>query len=164
MQIIRPTKASGVKTTGNGSLIFPFMIKLVLPGSTSHLQIPVSLPEFYFYFNISDEKVSDFGSENSVAAQSPDEFSLVKFQVKGQDRELNFGKTSFYGGISIANRRGVDPKYTIHYDSEELSKGAFKVKIPKQLDPGEYAFIFTGANGASRIYDFTVLAAAVEKK
>ncbi len=156
MQVIRPSKASGTKTTGLGSIVFPFMTKLIVPGVRSHIEIPLNSPDFYFYFNPSDEKVSDFGSENSAAAQSPDEFTLVKFAQKGSDRELNIGKTAYYGYAPVTHRQGVDPKYTIPVQTVEISKEIFKVNFVKDLDAGEYAFIFTGSNGNSRIYDFSL--------
>ena len=164
LQVIRPSKASGIKSTGNGSLVFPYMTKLVMANPKSHLDIPENNPEFYFYFNVSDGKVSDFGMENSVAAQSPDEFSLIKFKDKGDSREVNIGKVSFYGGITLTNRRGIDPKYTIHFEIEQVADGIFKVSPHDPLDAGEYAFIFTGANGNSRIYDFSVTKALTKAK
>jgi hypothetical protein len=156
LQGIRPSKPSGVRSTGNGSIIFPFVTKMVVPGTTSHIEVPTNNPEFYFYFNASDEKVSDFGMENSMAAQSPDEFSLVKFSKKGEDREISVGKVSFYEGFAVSARKGVDAKYTIHFQTDQVGEGMYKVTIDKGLDAGEYAFIFTGANGNSRIYDFSI--------
>lgn len=156
LQVIRPSKPSGIKQSGNGSVVFPFVTRMVVPGTTSHIQEPINNPEFYFYFNVSDEKVSDFGMENSMAAQSPDEFSLVKFSKKGDDRELMMGKMSFYGGMAVTVKKGVDSRFTIHFQTDEISKGIYRVSIDKPLDAGEYAFVFTGANGNSRIYDFSI--------
>lgn len=164
LQIIRPSKPSGVKSSGNGSILFPFVTKMVIPGGTSHTPEQTNHPEFYFYFNVSDEKVSDFGMENSISAQSPDEFSLVKFIKKGNDRELIMGKSSFYGNIAVSIKKGVESKYTIHFNSEELSHGIYKVTTEQDLDSGEYAFVFTGANGNSRIYDFSIIPQIEKKK
>lgn len=162
VQIIRPSKPSGVKTTGIGSIVFPFVTKMVMAGSKSHIEIPTNSPDFYFYFNPSDEKVSDFGTENSAAAQSPDEFTLVKFAQKAQDRELNIGKTAFYGYAPVTHRQGIDSKYTIPVQAFEIAKGIFKVTSDKDLDAGEYAFLFTGLNGNSRVYDFSITKALVK--
>ena len=158
LQLIRPSKPSGLRQTGNGSPFFPFVTRLIVSGTTSHIQEPINNPEFYFYFNVSDDKVSDFGVQNSFAAQSPDEFSLVKFVKKGDDRELMLAKVAFYGGLPATAKKGVDSKFTIHFKTEEIARGIYKVSVDKSLDAGEYAFIFTGANENSRIYDFSITA------
>jgi hypothetical protein len=131
-----------------------------LPGDTSHLQVTSNSPAFYFYFNVSDSKVSDFGTETSTAAQSPDEFSLVRFQIKNGSREIPISKASFYGGVAVSLKKGIDPKYTLKFNNDEIGAGIYRVSPAYTLEAGEYAFVFTGASGASRIYDFSVIAAA----
>ena len=156
LQILRPSKASGVRSSGNGSIAFPMKTILVMRGATGHVQIQDTTPEFYFYFNPSDEKVSDFGMENSMAAQSPDEFSAIRFKPKGSDREVVIGKFSAYGNVAVGVRRGIDPKYIIPFQALEVSSGVFKVSFDKPLAAGEYAFVFTGGAENTRIYDFSV--------
>jgi hypothetical protein len=160
LQLLRPSKSSGLRTTGNGSVLFPLIAKLVIPGPQSHVPAPTSAPVFYFYFNVSDAKVSDFGMENSIAAQSPDEFSLVKFREKNGSREVDVGRASAYAGSLVSLKKGIDPKYTLRFDTEDEGNGIFKVSAERGLEAGEYAFVFTGANGSSRIYDFSVVNAA----
>ena len=155
LQLVRPSKPSGMKTSGNGSIMFPLKNKMVVPGSTSSVAVAINNPVFYFYFDVSDEKVSDFGMANSSAVQSPDEFSLVKFAAKGADRELTVGKVSFYGNALVGMKQGVDAKETIRFNKEEVAKGVFKV-LTDSLAVGEYAFVLTGADGNSRIYAFSV--------
>lgn len=152
MQLMRPSKASGVKVTGNGSILLPYVGKLVLPDEQSRVGVKNHRPIFYFYFLAGDGKVSDFGTPNSVAAQSPDEFSLVHFKVKKNEREVGIGKVSVYN-----SRRGIDTKDAIRFETSELGDAAFKVKVASDLEPGEYAFVLTGANGSARVYDFTIL-------
>lgn len=159
LQKLRPSKAGGVKTSGNGSIVFPLIARLTVPGAQSHVPVAASAPVFYFYFNPSDPNVSDFGQENSAAAQSPDEFTLVKFRTKGDERELEMGRASAYGGSVVSFRKGLNPKTEIKVDAEEQGNGIFKVAPSKPLEPGEYAFVFTGANGSARIYDFSVASA-----
>ena len=167
MQIIRPSKSSGMRSSGNGSVIFPFITKMMLPGDTSKLKITAGNPNFYFYFNTIDSAVSDFGTENSVAAQSPDEFSLVRFSQKSGAREIKMGKASFYGGAPVSLKKGIDPKSTVPFKSDDIGNGAYRVSVDGGLANGEFAFVFTGANGTSRIYDFSIdapLTAPVTKK
>lgn len=154
--LIRPSSASGAKTTGNGSLLFPFNTRLIVPGEKSHTIQNTHNPNFYFYFNVSDQNVSDFGSENSLAAQSQEEFSLVQFKKKNSDREVTIGKLSLYLGVVVTHRQGIDPKYTIPFQADEISKGTFKISFEKPLASGDYGFIFSRSNGKSRIYDFTI--------
>jgi hypothetical protein len=161
LQKLRPSKSSGVRTSGNGSILFPLVAKLTLTGTESHIPVMAPAPVFYFYFNPSDTTVSDFGQENSVAAQSPSEFTLVRFHLKGDTRELDMGKMSAYGGSIMSYRKGINPKSALKVDTEEQGNGIFKVTVPQPLESGEYAFVFSGANGTARIYDFSVKGTAM---
>ena len=152
LQPMRPSKASGIKVTGNGSILLPYLGRLVLPAAQSRVAIHTGKPVFYFYFRVGDQNVSDFGTPYSIAAQSPDEFSLVRFKVKTNERDVVIGKMSAFG-----SRRGVDPKDAIPFETSEIGPSAFKVTMARDLEPGEYAFVLTGANGTARVYDFTIL-------
>lgn len=158
LQKLRPSKSSGIRTSGIGSIVFPLVSKLMVPGLESHVSVLSSSPTFYFYFNPSDTSVSDFGQETSKAAQSPDEFTLVRFKARGDGRELDVGKASAYGASVVSFRKGINPKYTVKVDAEDMGNGIFRVTVSQPLESGEYAFVFTGANGSSRIYDFSIRA------
>jgi hypothetical protein len=151
MQIIRPSKAGALKVTGNGSLLFPRVGKFTLPGSESHYAIKTAQPSFYFYFKTDDRNVSDFGTASSAAAQSPDEFTLVRCKVKSEGREIEMGKVSVFN-VHL----GIDPKEAIAFRSEESREGVFKVTTEQPLVPGQYAFVLTGDGASARIYDFSV--------
>lgn len=163
MQKIRPSKSSGVRTSGNGSILFPLKAKLVLQSSDSKVTVLSASPDFYFYFNPSDPNVSDFGLENSLAAQSPNEFTLVRFKLKDGARELEVGKASAYGGAVVSFRQGINPKLAIPLHTEDMGNGIFKVTPSKPLVDGEYAFVLSGADGSARIYDFSVEDAEIAK-
>lgn len=151
LHLIRPSKASGVKVTGNGSILLPYVRKLVIPDDRSRTAIDTRRPTFYFYFRAGDANVSDFGTPNSIAAQSPDEFSLVHFAIRKAQREVGIGKMSV-----LVHRRGVDTRDAVRFDSTEIGESAFKVEPARDLEPGEYAFVLTGAKGSARVYDFTI--------
>ena len=157
LQPIRASRSGGMKTSGNGSIVFPLVAKLVIPGMQSRMPVQSANPIFYFYFNPSDAKVSDFGTEGSDGTQSPEEFSLVKLRNKKDTRELEMGRASAYGGSIVSFRKGLSLKNTIKFSTEEIGPGIHKVTPNVTLESGEYAFVFTGGEG-SRIYDFSVYA------
>jgi hypothetical protein len=151
LQTLRPSKPSGLKVSGNGSILWPYVTTLVLPEPHSHNLVNKAQPTFYFYFNAADKRVSDFGSATSGAAQSPDEFTLVRFHVKGEQRDIVWGKRSIYTGS-----RGIDTKASVGFVTQEIGDGIFKVSFGEKLAAGEYGFVFTGANGGGRVYDFSI--------
>lgn len=151
MTLMRPSKASGIKVTGNGSVLFPFVGKLVLPDASSRNVIKSARPTFFFYFDPGDEKVSDFGTPTSIAAQSPEEFTLVRFKAKASERQVDVGRMSAFG-----TRRGIATGDSISFVSDEIGDSAFKVTFSEPLAPGEYGFVLTGQNNAARVYDFTI--------
>lgn len=155
IQPIKATRSGGMKTSGNGSIVFPLIAKLVVPGIQSRLPIQTSRPTFYFYFNTSDQKVSQFGSEASEGTESPEEFSLIKMKAKKDTRELEMGRASAYGGALVAFRKGLSLKNAIKFDTQTEGDGIFRVVPSAPLEAGEYAFVFTGGEG-SRIYDFSI--------
>ncbi|MGI8840958.1 MAG: hypothetical protein ACR2F8_09310 [Caulobacteraceae bacterium] len=161
LQVLKPSKPSGMRTAGNGSIVFPLVTHMMIPGSKGRISIPISSPTFYFYFNLSDNHVSDFGTAEAGAAQSPDEFSLVKFKRRGDDREMELGKISAYGSAIVAVRQGIDTKFAVPIDIEDMGNGIYSARVKGALEPGEYAFVLTGTGLAARIYDFSIAASDV---
>jgi hypothetical protein len=157
LSLIRPVVSSGNRTTGNGSILFPLKNLLVLPQAESRNIASSKNPTFYFYFDAADRNVSDFGVDRSIAAQSPSEFSLVRFKKKGNAREIEVGRMSAYFSINL--RKGVNEKDTAAFSATEVGDGIFKVSANNDMLPGEYAFIFSGESGRSRVYDFSVVPA-----
>lgn len=150
VKAVRPTNASGVRVTGNGSLVFPFVAKLSVPQPSAQMISPNRTPIFYFYFEPADARTGDFGNSESSAAQSPSEFSLVRFKGDKGFREMTIGKSNAFGS-SI----GIDPKNTLPFNVEEVADGTFKVQTG-ELKPGEYAFVIRAGSDKYRLYDFRV--------
>ena len=148
---IRPTVASSGKVTGNGSILFPFKAKLGLSGQNANTQANQSSPVFYFYFETSDARVSDFGVSDSIAAQSPSEFSLVRFKDKKGRRELTVGKSNMF-----STNLGIDPDDTIPFTIDEIGDGIFRVEPNSPLKPGQYGFVLRFGGEKYRIFDFSV--------
>lgn len=151
IRVIRPTIASGGRVTGNGSLLFPYTTKLAIARESAQMSAPAGQPRFYFHFETDDRKVGDFGTSQSVAAQSPSEFSLLRLKVGDGQRELVVGKVSAFGG-----RVGIDPKHAIQFGVEEIGDGVFAVRPASALASGEYAFVLRMGDSAYRLYDFRV--------
>lgn len=151
LKVIRPTNAGGVRVTGNGSLVFPFIARLSVPQPSAQTIAPASTPTFYFYFEAADNKTGDFGTSESSAAQSPSEFSLIRFKSDKGIREMTIGKTSAFGASL-----GIDPKNTIPFTVNEVGDGIFKVDVTSPLKPGEYAFVIKAGSDKYRLYDFHV--------
>ena len=154
LAILRPVIGGGNRTTGIGSIVFPMKSMLVIPQAQSQNQSNKMQPKFYFYFDVADKNVSDFGTERSRAAQSPSEFSLIKFRQRNNSREIEVGRMSTY--ITSNIQKGVKAKDTYTFSAIEVGDGIFEVSVSYDLDPGEYAFIFSGETGRSRVYDFSI--------
>jgi hypothetical protein len=148
---VRPTVASAGKITGNGSILFPFTAKLALAGPSARTVAPDRQPEFYFYFEAADRRVSDFGVSPSEAAQSPSEFTLTKFKVKNNQREMVIGKSNMFD-----TNIGLDSKNAVPFAIEEIEDSVFKVNVQGALEPGEYGFILKFGGDSYRVFDFTV--------
>ena len=157
LTLLRPAAAVGVKTTGNGSILFPFQAKLIVPQPAAQVKSALRRPAFWFYFNTADRKVDSFGTVATIAAQSPNEFSLVRFRQEGGNRQFVIGRVQPY--VQVA---GIDPRNTIAFATSEEEDGAFRIQAATDLADGEYAFVLSGEKNSYRIYDFSVTAAAAK--
>jgi hypothetical protein len=151
LEKIRPTGASAGKMTGNGSLLFPFRVKLAIPRAAAQTVAVSAQPTFYFYFETDNDKVGDFGTSATASAQSPSEFSLVRFKAKGGQREMTVGKQNLFGASL-----GIDPKDTVQFAIEEIGDSIFSVQLSSPLAPGEYGFVLKAGADSYRIYDFSI--------
>lgn len=149
---IRPTVASGGRATGNGSILFPYRITLAIPRTKIQANTQDPQPTFYFYFETDDGNVGAFGTSATVSAQSPAEFSLIRFRLKDGQREMVVGKQSI-----LRARIGIDPKDAIQVASDEIDDGIFRVRATEPMSPGSYGFVLRAGSDVYRIYDFTIL-------
>lgn len=151
LKAVRPTNAGGARISGNGSIVFPFIARLSVPLSSSQYVTPNNTPSFYFYFEAADNKIGDFGTSESIAAQSPAEFSLIKFKTDKGRKEMTIGKANAFGA-SV----GIDSKYTIPFAVDEVGDGIFKVSVSTPLAAGDYAFAIRAGSDKYRLYEFHV--------
>ncbi|MDE1915741.1 MAG: hypothetical protein KGJ57_02520 [Sphingomonadales bacterium] len=158
---LRPTISSAIKVVGNGSILFPRLAKVVVPLGHAQAISQGDHPVFWFYFNKADKRVNEFGGPVTQAAQSPSEYSLVHLRVDGDVRQFVIGRVQPYVGVT-----GVDPKYAVAFDVNEVSDGIFRVEMVRGLEPGEYAFVLPGTSGRNttyQMYDFEVTGAQPPK-
>ena len=116
--------------------------RAVLAGERAALQMAEPRPTFYFYFERTE---TGFGTQES-AVTSPNDFLLAQVEVKDKGkpevrRRLEIGKFGPWGGSS----QGVSEKATRAFDFEQVKPGIFKVQPQRNLEGGEYWFVFAGA-------------------
>lgn len=160
LTLLRPSGQTAQKVVGNGSILFPRMLKLIVPRPAAQLAVATPRPVFTFYFDPTDRRISEFGGVGGSAAQSPNEFSLVHFRQDAGNRQMTIGRVQPYVTVS-----GIDPKNTLSFGVTDLGDGVFKVEMAQDLAPGEYGFVLIGDTERSkttvyRVYDFTVKAPA----
>lgn len=140
-----------------GGLI-PCKLKAILPGASASIRTDDSNPVFYFYF---DDKAPGLGGRSYFAAgnvSNPNQFSLVKLEVKKSNRETVISKAGA-GGISW----GTDAHSMVDFKSERIRTGLYKVVLSTPPLPGQYCFSSTMAGawgllagGGGDLLDFAV--------
>ena len=136
-----------------------------MPRTESNNVIKTTSPEFTFKFNPATTEVDNLQTGQGQdagwlnwwfrVASNPNEFVLVKLTVKERQnrREVITGKSSW-----ISSSEGIDPKYAIGFDIEEIESNVFKVTTT--LEPGEYCFIYQGQVPQGRqnqsVFDFSI--------
>lgn len=123
-----------------------------------HANVKIGDPHatFYFYF---EEKGAGLSHAEFGGTSTPNEFTLLKFDVKSETRETTVMKANAFGASA-----GTDDKANIPFTFEKLKPGIYKVTTKKPLAPGEYCFLGAsyggayapGAAQASRLFDFGV--------
>lgn len=159
---IDPTTTSQMKTSGvlgyalTGGLAGMGM-KVTVSNASARVRTS-GQPTFFFYFDESrpNATTSTFMGA-SFAASSPNEFTLVRLERKGDHRETKVGKVNI-GGAKI----GVMDKDRIEFHYDTIRPGVFMVTPDRSMGTGEYGFLYTlpgaGMGGAmtARIFDFGV--------
>jgi hypothetical protein len=128
--------------------------KANLPGTTAKLQVKSSKPVFYFYL---DAKSGGMNTSSGIPS-TPNEFALVKFNVRSDNREVTIAKGNAFGA-----KGGLSDEYVKAFDVENVAEGVFKITPKDTLPAGEYGFYLinsgsSNANAAvgSKFFDFGV--------
>lgn len=124
----------------------------------AHANVKVGDPKsvFYFYF---EEKGAGLSHPQFGGTSTPNEFTLLKFDVKSDSRETTVMKVNAFGSSA-----GTDDKANVEFTFEKLKPGIYKVTPKQPLAPGEYCFLGAGIGGAfapgaaqaNRLFDFGV--------
>ena len=99
-------------------------IKANLPGRNAKLQIENAKPVFYFYLDISSGGLNT----SSGVPSNPNEFTLVRFNQRSDNREVTIGKANAFGA-----KGGLSDEYVVQFTAEDLGNGIFKI-TPTQPD------------------------------
>ncbi|MGA2340785.1 MAG: hypothetical protein ABSF75_12885, partial [Terracidiphilus sp.] len=133
--------------------------KAVLRGAHANARVTDPNAVFYFYFEQQAAGLSQASSPFG-GTSTPNEYTLLKFDVKSDTRETVVGKFNAYGASG-----GVDDKAVVPFTYEKLRPGVYKVTLKSPLVPGEYGFISNGGTVVagpyatttnSRVFDFGV--------
>jgi len=135
-------------------------MKAVIAGARASIRTGDARPEFYFYF---EDKAAGLGKSyfGSANLSNPNQFALIKLEVKKSNRETIIGEFGAFGASS-----GTHAKSMIPFKSERLRAGLYKVVPTQGLEEGEYCFLASagqmgaygaGAAGAVEIFDFAVV-------
>ena len=152
---------SAQNRTGGGftAAVTPFGLgkvktKANLPGRNANLQIQSTSPVFYFYL----DTTSGGMNTSSGIPSTPNEFTLVRFNQRSDNREVTIAKSNSWGG-----KGGLSDEYVVGLKAEDLGNGTFKVTASSDLKKGEYGFMLlnsgnssTGQGVGSKFFDFGV--------
>lgn len=132
-------------------------MKAVLRGAHANARIADPQPVFYFYFEQQSAGLSQ-ASTIFGGTSTPNEYTLLRFDVKGETRETVIGKANAFGASG-----GTDDKAVTTFTYTKLRPGVYRVMLNQALQPGEYGFISSGGSVAigpmggttnSRVFDF----------
>jgi hypothetical protein len=169
-----PTTANQTKTGGmlgyalTGGLASVSM-KSILPGAAARIATGGARPTFYFYFDQANQSLSGGGAgglwlSGMSSVTSPNEFSLVRFDVKKDRREARVGSFNIAGA-----KTGVMDKDRIAFSYEQVAPGVFKATPSGDLSEGQYGFLYSVSGGSgpglysrgvmtSKVFDFGIRA------
>lgn len=130
-------------------------IKANLPGRNAKMQIENTQPVFYFYLDVTS------GGLNTMSGipSTPNEFTLVRFNQRSDNREVTIGKANAFGA-----KGGLSDEYVVKFTSEDMGNGIFKITPSTPLTKGEYGFYLVNSGNSnaanavgSKFFDFGVL-------
>ncbi len=154
-----------VSTTNPKSGLFNVKYKSQIEGGEANYQLDSKRPEFYFNFEPVKKSLNDanantsstnkdnyldqlfnkmgYGYNNSsYQAISPNDFKLIKLDKSKNKREFVSGRVSLYGQMDMS----IDSKNLAPFKYEKVSANTYKLKFDKDLEPGEYCFLYLGNN------------------
>jgi hypothetical protein len=159
MTLLDPKANENTKSSGGfGSAatigVMKMKWKATLGGSQAAVATADKNVAFYLYFGESSGR----GESSFAGPSSPSEFTLVRFEVHHNERQVQVMKAG-----TLGNSFGTDEKDRVPVSSVKIRPGVFKVSPNSPLPPGEYCFLYstgsgsfgTGA-GAYKLFDFSI--------
>ena len=147
-------RTGGMFTSGLTYGIGKVKIKSNLPGRSAALQIKDTQPVFYFYLDITSGGLNT----SSGVPSTPNEFAMIRFNQRSDNREVTIGKMNAFGA-----KGGLSDEYVVQFNAQDMGNGVFKITPATPLTKGEYAFylINSGNSNASsavgaKFFDFGV--------
>ena len=168
MIVLERAAYQGAKTGGmlQSAMTYGIMkakTKAVIPGPHAGIRVSEPSPVFYFYF---DDKQAGLGKTYFGVGNlsNPNQFSLLKLEVKQSNRETIVGQFSALGSSS-----GSDSHSMVPFKSERIRAGLYRVVVDG-LKAGEYCFLASsntmvatpmgvygaGSSSPADIFDFGV--------
>lgn len=153
-QVSAQNRTGGLFTSSITYGISKVKVKSNLPGRNATLQIADNSPVFYFYLDVSS------GGLNTASGipSNTNEFALIRFNQRDDNREVTIGKSNAFGG-----KGGLSDEYVVAFTAVDLGNGVFKVTPSAPLQKGEYGFYLlnSGNSNASaavgaKFFDFGV--------
>lgn len=175
-----------VTTASPKSGMFNVKYKSQIEGGEANYQLSAKGLEFYFNFEPVKKSLNDananttsnnkdnyldqlfnkvgYGYGNSTfQAVSPNDFKLIKLEKNKNKREFISGKVSAFGQYDMS----LDDKSIINFKYEKVSANTYKLKFDKDLQPGEYCFLYLGNNNNAaymqwygqnnfKVFDFSI--------
>ncbi|MBX3146260.1 MAG: hypothetical protein KF785_05775 [Gemmatimonadales bacterium] len=128
-------------------------LKAVVRGSRAAVQVPEAT-EFYFVFDKTDQGMGpSFAWLSQIT--SPNEFSLIRFDVKTNSREVVVGAVGAY-----SRQSGTEDQAIIQFTLTRLAPGKYRVVPDGSIPIGQYAFITESGPSygvaGNRVFDFGV--------
>jgi hypothetical protein len=159
---VDPTSSAQTKTSGGLVSAMTYgiakkKVKTVLANPRSMVRVSTQRPEFYFYFDQSQTSLSNGAQSGGFAAAlglgqnqspvtSPNEFSMKRFEINDDRRQIDLGSMGI-GGL----KSGLSDKQRVDFNYEEIAPGVYKVFPTSDLTPGEYGFAYNSAGGGSNM-------------
>ena len=168
MAMLEPSVYSQGKTGGLFATAMTYgiakaSIKAVIRNAHSNVRVTDPNVVFYFFFEQQNAGLSE-AQKPFGGTSTPNEYTLLRFDVKKDTRETTTGKFNAYGGTG-----GTDDKAMVAFTYAKLRPGAYKVTLTAPLTTGEYGFVspsgglvvgtmMGGASvaGTSSVFDFGV--------
>jgi hypothetical protein len=110
-------------------------VKATLSGAHADVRTNDPHPVFYIYFD-EGATTPNADATSFSANTNPNNFTVVKFDIKDGRREAIIGERAAFGSAV-----GTEHKETSEFTFTKIRPGVYRVELVQPLVPGEYAFV-----------------------